>query len=259
MNSGRLVICFAAHPDDETIGVGGQLPCWPGIQIVYATGGAPRNMADANRCGFSTADKYAAARRAEVIAALGLAGIKPAQVVQLGFVDQECALHLADLTRRVRDLLLSLNPEAIFAPPYEGGHPDHDSVAFAVHAACRTLTRGGHGPPPIFEYALYHSREGHFCAGEFLAAPDTQPVRVDLSSGAQALKRRMLGCFVTQRATLAPFSTSTEVFRGAPRYDFGEAPHQGALYYEGFPWGVTGPQWRALAGSALTELGMDGV
>jgi len=70
------------------------------------------------------------------------------------------------------------------------------------------------------------------------------------------MKRRMLQCFATQRTTLAPFSRYVESFRVAPMYDFTKAPHRGRLYYEKFPWGVTGEEWRALAGRTLRDVGV---
>ena len=45
-----------------------------------------------------------------------------------------------------------------------------------------------------------------------------------------------------------------ERFRPAPNYDFTRPPHAGQLFYEKFNWGMTGEQWRALAGRALQRL-----
>src|SRR5258708_37870458 len=53
------------------------------------------------------------------------------------------------------------------APPYDGGNPDHDSVAFVVDATCRD-DREESAAPAIFEYAFYPSSPGHFRTGESL-------------------------------------------------------------------------------------------
>ena len=110
------MICFAAHPDDETIGAGGQLSRWPAVRIVHATDGAPRNMEDARRYGFLSRAAYARARREEVIAALRLAGIPPARSVCLEFSDQECCRRLVELTRAIFSLLIREEPRSVLAP-----------------------------------------------------------------------------------------------------------------------------------------------
>jgi len=212
-------------------------------------------MEDARRYGFATRQAYARARRAELTNALQIAGIDPRQAIALEFVDQECVWHLAELALRIRCLITDEQPRMLLAPSYEGGHPDHDSVAFAVHAACRMI-RKDLQPPAIFEYALYHNCSGKFCTGEFLPFPNCECFSVSLNESAKILKRRMLNSFTTQREILAPFSTSSETFRTAPQYDFTRPPHQGKLYYENFPWGVSGAEWRARAAAAARELGI---
>src|ERR1051326_5479220 len=128
-------------------------------------------MEDAHRYGFQTREAYAEARRREVAAALQIAGLHPGDATCLGFVDQECSLHLVELARRIESLLLDNRPALVLTPPYEGGHPDHDSVAFGVHMACRSLARQNCTPPALTEYALYHGQSGKFCTGDFVALP----------------------------------------------------------------------------------------
>jgi len=247
------VICFAAHPDDETIGAGGHLFYWPEARIVHATDGAPRDMEDGRRYGFATREAYAAARRLELVEALELAGIDPERATSLGIVDQECCRNLVPMIRGILNLLSDVMPATIVAPPYEGGHPDHDSLAFAVHTACRLL---GDRAPRILEYALYHAAAGEFRSGDFIPAPGARSITVQLSRRASSIKRRMLECFVTQQNTLAPFQTAIENFRVAPVYDFTQPPHSGILFYDQFPWGVKGAEWRELAAQATRELGL---
>ena len=250
------MICFAAHPDDETIGAGGQLPYWSDVWVVHATDGAPSNMLDGRAHGFQTREAYAAARRVEAGNAMRLAGIPSGRMIEFAFPDQECCRHLAELAIRVVDLLRDLNPHTVLSPPYEGGHPDHDSLAFAVHAACRILERDGKPAPRVIEYSLYHRGPNGIRIGQFLPFPTLGSMKVLLNARTAALKRRMLECFTTQQATLAPFQTAYELFRIAPRYDFSTAPHTGELYYESFDWGATGQQWRELARQSAEVLGV---
>ena len=273
-----------AHPDDETIGAGAAMPLLRDLLLVHVTDGAPRNGFDATAYGFASPGDYAAARQAELGAALQCAGVDPRRV-GLGVADQGASLALDALIAALRPLLANL--AAVFTHPYEGGHPDHDAVAFAVHRAASC---------PVFEFAGYHAggvgqflppqdavmpgpdpgihgaptAKGHPAgiddrpvggAGECGTPwiPGSSPGMTDmvgavlhLTAGEAARKRAMLDAFTTQRATLAPFGVEREPFRSAPAYDFTHPPHPGALHYERYDWGMTGVRWRSLAACALS-------
>jgi hypothetical protein len=67
----------------------------------------------------------------------------------------------------------------------------------------------------------------------------------------------MLDAFATQRETLRPFyNCAFERWRAAPSYDFLSPPHEGPLYYDGFPWGMRSGEWREHAAAAARELGL---
>src|SRR4051812_10846276 len=170
--SGELpsIAIVAAHPDDETIGAGAQLLRWSNVSFVHVTDGAPRDLLDANAAGFAKRSDYALARRKEFLAALQLAAKSDCKTVELGFIDRETPFHLVELTHALAKCLRRIQPELVLTHPYEGGHPDHDSTAFCVHAACQSLrTEQGHAPE-IVEMTSYHCREGKFVSGEFLSS-----------------------------------------------------------------------------------------
>src|SRR2546430_1911633 len=83
------VAIVVAHPDDETIGIGAQLPRLPQGLVVAVTDGAPRDGADARAHGFSSWQDYAAARAAELEAALAEAGMGAGRIMRLGIPDKE--------------------------------------------------------------------------------------------------------------------------------------------------------------------------
>jgi LmbE family N-acetylglucosaminyl deacetylase len=251
--SNRTLLIVAAHPDDETVGAGGFLPRMRRATIVTVTDGAPRNPMDAKRAGCSSREDYARLRRQELLSALAVAGIPPTRARALNLVDQEASLEMAYLTMHIVDLLKEVRPTAILTHAYEGGHPDHDATAFAVHAACARV----HNPPTVFEFASYHAADHHepvLKVGDFL--PDGEEVdTIPLSADARDRKRRMVECFASQIHMLQHWPLDVERYREAPTYDFTRPPHEGALYYEHFDWGVTGERWRLLAEEALRTLG----
>ncbi len=270
--SPRLLLVLA-HPDDEVLAFGGRLERLSNSRLLTATDGTPSDGADARHHGFASLDAYRAARQRELACALQHAGLQPELLLApsagspLPVPDQTAALHLVTLTLAVLEEISGFAPEAVFTHPYEGGHPDHDACAYAVHAAVRLLADGGtpeapQGSLPIFEAAYYHRKVKGFDGaqspmqtGSFLDTWTSPETRVcELSLAEQSNKRARLSCFASQTETLAQFAAEREIYRAAPVYDFAQPPHPGTLFYEQFPWGMTGERFRELALEATTQL-----
>lgn len=245
------VAIVVAHPDDEVVGIGSHLGRLENVHLIHVTDGSPRSLEDARRTGYSTAREYAAARRLELLHALELARVPLSRTVELRVVDQQAALQLVRITRMLCRWFERLRPAMVLTHPYEGGHPDHDAVAFAVQSAGALVAR----PPAVVEMAFYHWRGKKEEAGDFLPGPSTvwsiplEPLEVQR-------KQRLLACFATQTEVLKMFPADVERFRLAPPYDFKAPPHPGLLCYEAWKLGVTGERFRVLACQALRELGL---
>src|SRR5205085_11657412 len=127
--------------------------------LVHVTDGAPRDGRDAAAYGFAALADYAAARRAELAAALAMGRAERIRTLCLGIVDQEAMGQLDSLAHRLGELLQTEMPDAVITHAYEGGHPDHDAAAFAVHAACRLLDRDGAPAPGIIEMTSHFRQD----------------------------------------------------------------------------------------------------
>jgi N-acetylglucosamine malate deacetylase 2 len=254
--NGSSVAIVIAHPDDEVIGAGAQLPRLSNPLVICVTDGSPRNLADALSAGFATREDYGKARQNEMYSALESVKIHRSRVHVLELVDQEASFHLIELTHRIQNLLLEFQPDAILTQPYEGGHPDHDATAFAVHAATETLRRSGGHTPTIVEMTSYHLRNGRMHTGSFLPGDGRDEIEFHLSEPERALKRCLFAHYGSQKNVLQYFPIDVERFRFAPDYNFTRPPHNGSLFYESFSWGVTGDSWRELVREAFHSLNL---
>jgi LmbE family N-acetylglucosaminyl deacetylase len=241
---GTLAI-VVAHPDDEVIGAGGQLLRWAtawNVIIVNVTDGAPAGLQDARAAGFSCQSAYAAARRGELDAALASLPSRP-PVVRLGAVDRRVSEEIEPILGELARLMGRLRPDIIVTHAYEGGHPDHDALAFAIQ---RLRANAGRRAFRHLELAGYHERAGGgLTTNRFPESPACESMRIRLTPEERRAKRRMLGCFESQCVTLAPFLCHEEWLRVAPDYDFSRPPNDGRIWYEYFGWGLRQEDWRA--------------
>ncbi|HEX6910101.1 MAG TPA: PIG-L deacetylase family protein [Longimicrobium sp.] len=252
------VLVVAAHPDDETIGVGGMFSRLAhAMEIVHVTDGAPRNRRQWGRQEYRTWDEYAAQRHREVRNALRVAGLDARALCRrMEVMDSEVSLNLVPVTHRLMELLDGARPEVVLTHPYEGGHTDHDAIAFACRAACTLLARDGARVPALAEFTSYHNEGGEKVVNRFLPFDGAPVTDVTLTRDERDLKRRMYDCFYTQNGVLRDMPVRVERFRPAPCYDFAQAPHAGRLRYERYPVGIRGKHWRQLAADAMEHLGL---
>jgi LmbE family N-acetylglucosaminyl deacetylase len=253
-----LAMVVVAHPDDETIALGARIERFDQAHFIHVTDGAPRDEEDSRAHGFQSLDAYREARARELAEMFRRAALGRVSRTSLNFRDQEASLNLVEITLQLSQLIAGHEPGVIFTHPYEGGHPDHDACAFAVHHAVALNRARGGGRPLILEAPFYHTGQAGFEVGTFLRQDGWMPEMVyELSDAEKQRKHELVKCFVTQRETLNGFQGSAERFRIAPVYDFGRPPHEGKLLYEHYPWGMTSERFCQLSERAAAELEKD--
>jgi len=250
------VLAIVAHPDDEILGLGARMGCVASeLGVAYVTDGAPADPRFYRSLGYEQREHYATARRQEARRGLALAGVAENRVHELGVTDQGVTPALERVVNWLLMLLPAVSPDSVLTHSYEGGHPDHDATACAVHVALERLGHGRGHWRPLWEFAGYHLAGAELVRGRFIPEPGSAQERVALDDAARERKLRLLECHATQRTFWSTFPLDAEYFRWAPRYDFRSAP-AAPFFYDRVEWGVSGAQFLDSARRLLRAQGI---
>lgn len=150
-----LIMVFAPHQDDETLGCGGLIARkryegWP-VHVVYLTDGGGSHL---NHPQLSPAEVIAWRRR-EAAAALAELGVESCAVHFLDEPDGTLA-HLPPersrrLVSRIAGLLRELQPTKVFLPCKPDASSEHDAAHDLIMAAIREAGQ----QPIVWHYAIW--------------------------------------------------------------------------------------------------------
>ncbi len=240
------VVVVTAHPDDETVSLGGALGLLAHVTIVQLTDGAIDDPDAWTKAGVTSRADYRCVRSVEQAAACLALGT-PARIVECHVIDQQTVGRLGALIDVVTPHLV--DADLVFTHPYEGGHVDHDSAAFIVQQACARLTQ----PPARVEFASYHWDGQTRRAGVFWPVAGHPAVTALISDDRVARKQAAIAAYASQASVTRWFPVSREAYRIAPVYDFSQPPTTPACWYDRKAWKTTSAQWRAAAAAVLAR------
>ncbi|MFO0989502.1 MAG: PIG-L family deacetylase [Alphaproteobacteria bacterium] len=233
---GRRILILIPHPDDEVVGAAlairravknGSLVF--GLDLTH--GCPPREALWPWARGAHAA--RVKARRREAAAAARELGI--ARIADDGIAARRLRHDLPAALARLRAAADEHAIDTLWAPAYEGAHPDHD----CANALAFALARERPGLA-AWEFAEYSNADGVRRANQFFA-PSGGEIAIELADEDEGRwKSHLLALYRSEAFNLrnvgggnAPFRES---FRPLPRHDYTRPPHSGRLFYERFHW-----------------------
>jgi LmbE family N-acetylglucosaminyl deacetylase len=126
------VAVLAPHPDDEVLGCTSVL-LEHDVVVVHVTEGVPASVTGAD------AAARRAARDRESRDACAELGVVVERFVALDALDQEVWSHTSEVANALTELLPSLACDAVYAPAFQSGHPDHDGLYVVAQLARSAL------------------------------------------------------------------------------------------------------------------------
>lgn len=228
---GTPIVVLAAHPDDETLGVGGLIAQAVSrgyqVTVVIASDGArshPRSPTHSEAA-------MALLRRPEAEAAVAALG---AELIWLDLADGQLSEHIADIASALADRCTAGG--WLLAPWSGDRHPDHEACSRAA-----ALVDGQHR----WEYPIW---AWHWAGPEII---DEGWLRLPVDESARQAKAAALGCYPSQTHALSANGSDQAVLTSAFLEHFDRAdetlidplPRAAAsissfddLYARGEPW-----------------------
>ena len=172
--------------------------------VICVTDGAPckaqfRPRGRVRAIGWITPPRAIAKRKPRLL----LLGREIAPMSNLGIADQEAAFDLVPAARYLASRIRS-GFSHIVTHAYEGGHPDHDSAAFCVHAACALIAKQAACRRSVVEAPLYVTRRREFSSTIYLSRMP-MPVRPPPSSFRLPSRISSAGCSIVMSPSARSF------------------------------------------------------
>jgi LmbE family N-acetylglucosaminyl deacetylase len=194
------VVVLAAHPDDETLAVGGLLAQLAtrhtDVRLIWATDGEASHPGSRS----PIANRLAETRRAEADAAMAELGLSGAPRTRLGLPDGHLVAHLETLLEGLRPLV---PPGASVLAPWSGdAHPDHEACGRAARAL--ETTTG----VTVFEYPVW---TWVWAVPDDPHVPWERALCIPIQAWAAERKARAVACHASQVGPIGPAAEDAAV------------------------------------------------
>ncbi|MBS4198419.1 PIG-L family deacetylase [Bacillus sp. FJAT-49732] len=193
------VLVFAAHPDDDVLGLGTTLyrhsVNGDNIKVVFITNGTGRG-GESWAVHARESEKKSNIRYKEAVHALSLINIPEKNIYCLGFPDGGTQRYLKNIIGDIYFLINKFNPGRIYVHCIEGGHRDHDLTSFVVKSLCKKISYD-----QVFEWTEYNPNQSLGAHNvKFLQThlSTNKETKIDISAKERNLKRKMLACHQSQ-------------------------------------------------------------
>jgi LmbE family N-acetylglucosaminyl deacetylase len=186
-------VVVAAHPDDETLGLGGTLSVLADsgvrLRVVVATDGEASHPASRT----TTPRRLADLRRSEDEASLAALGAGDAELVRLSMPDGGLSVRFVQFVARLRELTAGF--DVCVVPWSADMHPDHESAGRAALTAC-----SGTGTA-VWQYPVWM---WHWAVPGDVRVPWDRAARIELPAWAWVRKQEAVSCHASQIFPLGP-------------------------------------------------------
>jgi len=233
LKKARKVLFLLAHPDDEIL--------MSGVIQRFVKNDIPVHLA-----WLTSGDLFGKGevREKELASAAELLGVPSEHRHLFRLPDMGLVRNLRLVFECTTELVSRLEPSHVFAPAYEGGHPDHDALNFIAHSVWQSMRQSF----SLFEFPLYNGT-GHFFflwlrVNSFV--PGTGQIEKHVLDSEQvALKGRLIDIYNSQPRSMLPIKMThwwrrftrncAEPYAPIPEHrDYQIKPHFGPLFYERF-------------------------
>ncbi len=184
----ETVLCVAAHPDDEVLGLGGTLilhaRAGADVIVLIMSEGEQEKLGGTPRC---------QTRRKSAEEAAKIMGTR--DIIFRDFPDQRLdAMPIIDMIKAVESAIETYRPATVYCHHGGDANSDHNVVFRAVYAACRPMSRVGSHVKRLLTYETPSSTDQAPQVGDYVFNP-TRFVDIE---AAWEEKVKALQCYPTE-------------------------------------------------------------
>ncbi|MFT5467832.1 MAG: LmbE family N-acetylglucosaminyl deacetylase [Verrucomicrobiales bacterium] len=151
----RAILIVAPHPDDETLGCGGQIALLTKegytVHVLVLTDGSQLFVSRFGSDSQPPPAEISSRRKRETERTVAHLGGDPADIRYLDFADGNLSLRIDDAASIVAETIKDLDPDRVYVTSRFEGHPDHRAANVITKRAFAHLVNA---KPDLWEYCV---------------------------------------------------------------------------------------------------------